>query len=414
MSTNNNIIKTTKSAKVSIKAESDKMDKPFIFTGKGEVTFSANGNLTFAGTGKFTKTKESTVGPANNDTAVLTLSESSTHLGLPPVPILKMTEDQTDMVPPESQSLKTISSGKQLMHNGKNSSASASMAPANSEMSSQPSGPGIPSTSGASNKTGSHLADSLGPEDYTPENLAALREENRQRFARIDQRLSELGENGKVARRAKTIEEMELGCQMADEMNRVLDTIEAGFCDETRASLAKYRKHERLALIRYDLIIVIACEVEGPEAARKCMNEILKYNAPLTYEEAMTIQCCMKWKQGLFSTSTLTTLWPSRASLTIQSSSSHDASPRYFRSPQKYSKPLVSGSCSRSLTVDGFWTSEAVKFGFERSVSMKKTRRRSFHVVKLGVVAKTLRDRRKKRLDDAGCEAEEWRGKDDV
>lgn len=70
MSTNINAIKTTKSARVCIKAESDKMEKPFVFTGKGEVKFSADGNLIFAGTGIFTKAKDSNTGLANSDTGM--------------------------------------------------------------------------------------------------------------------------------------------------------------------------------------------------------------------------------------------------------------------------------------------------------------------------------------------------------
>ncbi|KAG9605177.1 hypothetical protein KCU77_g1043, partial [Aureobasidium melanogenum] len=276
MSTNSNAIKTTKSARVPIKAESDKMEKSFIFTGKGEIEFSADGNLIFAGTGRFTKAKDSTTGLANNDTAAMTPSQSSTHLDPPPVPILR-TNGQTNMVPSESQSHMTTAAagGNQFMHSSKNLSATV---------------PGVSSTNAASNKTDADIAKPHLPEGYTPEKLAALREKNRQRFSRIDQRLAALGENGKVAKRAKTIKDIEVGCEMAKEMNRVLDAIEAGFCDETRASIAKYEKHETLVLRRYDLITMIACEVEGPQAGRDRLNEILQYNVPLTYEEAMTIR----------------------------------------------------------------------------------------------------------------------------
>ncbi|KAG9759545.1 hypothetical protein KCU73_g3337, partial [Aureobasidium melanogenum] len=291
MSTNTNAIKTTKSARVSIKAESENMEKSFIFTGKGEIEFSADGNLIFAGTGRFTKAKDSTTGLVNNDTAALTPSQSSTHLDLPPGPILK-TNGQTNMVLSESQSrmATAASGGNQLKHSGNNSSVSASMDPANSTMSSQATGPGVSSTNAASNKTDTDIAEPLAPEDYTPEKLAALREENRQRFARIDQRLAALGECGKVARRAKTIKDMEIGIEMAKEMCDVLDAIEAGFCDETRASIAKYKKHERLVLRRYDLLMIIACEIGGAQAGRDQLDEILRYNVSLTYEEAMTIQ----------------------------------------------------------------------------------------------------------------------------
>ncbi|KAH0017639.1 hypothetical protein KCU78_g7472, partial [Aureobasidium melanogenum] len=291
MSTNSNAIKTTKSARVPIKAESDKMEKSFIFTGKGEIEFSADGNLIFAGTGRFTKAKDSTTGLANNDTAAMTPSQSSTHLDPPPVPILR-TNGQTNMVPSESQSHMTTAAagGNQFMHSSKNLSVSASMTSTNSTMSSQATVPGVSSTNAASNKTDADIAKPHLPEGYTPEKLAALREKNRQRFSRIDQRLAALGENGKVAKRAKTIKDIEVGCEMAKEMNRVLDAIEAGFCDETRASIAKYEKHKTLVLRRYDLITMIACEVEGPQAERDRLNEILQYNVPLTYEEAMTIR----------------------------------------------------------------------------------------------------------------------------
>lgn len=169
-------------------------------------------------------------------------------------------------------------------------------------------GPGISSTNAASNKTDTDIAKPrmfsrllhslwmltdtfiVVGEGYTPEKLAALREKSRQRFARIDQRLAALGENGKVAKRAKTIKDIEVGRGMAKEMNGVLDAIEAGFCDETRASIAKYKKHETLVLRRYDLIVMTSCEVAGPQAGRDRLNEILQYNVPLTYEEAMTIR----------------------------------------------------------------------------------------------------------------------------
>ncbi|KAG9658692.1 hypothetical protein KCU64_g4356, partial [Aureobasidium melanogenum] len=286
-------LQTTKSARVCIKAESDKMEKPFVFTGKGEVKFSADGNLIFAGTGIFTKAKDSNTGLANSDTATLTPSQSSTHLDPPPVPILR-TNGQTNMVLSESQPHMTTaaSGGNQLMHSGKNLSVSASMTPTNSKMSSQATGlgPGISSTNAASNKTDTDIAKPLVGEGYTPEKLAALREKSRQRFARIDQRLAALGENGKVAKRAKTIKDIEVGRGMAKEMNGVLDAIEAGFCDETRASIAKYKKHETLVLRRYDLIVMTSCEVAGPQAGRDRLNEILQYNVPLTYEEAMTIR----------------------------------------------------------------------------------------------------------------------------
>ncbi|KAH0169451.1 hypothetical protein KCU67_g3052, partial [Aureobasidium melanogenum] len=43
-------------------------------------------------------------------------------------------------------------------------------------------------------------------------------------------------------------------------------------------------------LRRYDLLMMIACEIGGAQAGRDQLDEILRYNVPLTYEEAMTIQ----------------------------------------------------------------------------------------------------------------------------
>ncbi|CAD0099691.1 unnamed protein product [Aureobasidium mustum] len=77
MSTNIKSIETTKSTKVSIKADPASNDKPFTFTGKGEVKFSTEGNLTFVGTGKFTKAKGSTTGTANNDKGMIRISQGS-------------------------------------------------------------------------------------------------------------------------------------------------------------------------------------------------------------------------------------------------------------------------------------------------------------------------------------------------
>ncbi|KAH0361193.1 hypothetical protein KCU65_g8875, partial [Aureobasidium melanogenum] len=294
MSTNINAIKTTKSARVSIKAESYKMDKPFNFTGKGEITFSADGNLTFAGTGKFTKAEHSTMGPTNNDIAVLNPSKSSTHLGLPPVPILKKTEDQTDMVPPGFQSHKTISGGNQLMHNGNNSSVPGSMVPTNSEMSSQASGPGIHSSNGATDKTVSHIAKPFGPEDYTPENLATLREKNRQELALVNQRLAAHGEIGKIGKSPDGIKVDEAVLKMAEEINLTWAFIENNFSKETRASVAKYKKRENLFYRRGDIVITTACEVHSAQAGRDRLDEILLHDVNLTYEEAMTVQYSKK------------------------------------------------------------------------------------------------------------------------
>ncbi|CAD0099693.1 unnamed protein product [Aureobasidium mustum] len=105
--------------------------------------------------------------------------------------------------------------------------------------------------------------------------------------ARVAQKVAAMPDFAKTER---SMPDKAKAFKMAEELVRGFHFAENAIGPETRASLEKYKKYQRLILRRADLILTIALEVGGPQAGRDRLAELREFDVPPTFEEAMTIK----------------------------------------------------------------------------------------------------------------------------